>query len=72
MCSTPQKHPAATVALAAPSGLWIGPPPPAAFTPRLVAELKGRNRREMKDGIVDAIEDYQYSSDENARPGQRL
>jgi hypothetical protein len=54
-CSTPQKHPAATVALAEPSGLRIELPLSAAFKPRLDAELKGRTRREMKDGIVDAM-----------------
>ena len=30
-------------------------PPPLAVIPRLVDVLKDRKRREMKDGIVDAI-----------------
>lgn len=54
-CSTPQKQPAATVAFAAPSGNKIGLPPPFEFTPRAADELKGRNRREMKGGIADAM-----------------
>jgi hypothetical protein len=50
MCSTPQKQPAATVALAADGG--IGRPVPVAWRPRAVDWLKGRRRRETKDGIM--------------------
>jgi hypothetical protein len=55
MCSTPQKQPAATVALAAPSGTDTGPP---GLRPRLVELLKGRMSREMKDGNADAMAGY--------------
>jgi hypothetical protein len=54
MCSTPQKHPAATVALAAPSGVVIVLAP-SGFNPSLVEVEKGRNRREMNVGIAEAM-----------------
>jgi hypothetical protein len=52
MCSTPQKHPAATVAFALPAGADMGP---GLVRPREVLVEKGRKRREMKVGIVTAI-----------------
>jgi hypothetical protein len=55
MCSTPQKQPAATVALAAFSGVWAAPLAPPGPRLRLVLELKGRKRREMKEGMLEAI-----------------
>jgi len=54
MCSTPQKQPAATVALAAPSGL-LRDADDCGFRPRLVDVVKGRKSREMKEGIVVAM-----------------
>jgi hypothetical protein len=54
MCSTPQKHPAATVALAAPSGVLIAAPP-GELRPRLVDVVKGRTRREMNEGMDTAM-----------------
>jgi hypothetical protein len=52
MCSTPQKHPAATVAFCAPSGKEIED---SGFRERRVVVEKGRMRRLMKVGIVKAI-----------------
>jgi hypothetical protein len=52
MCSTPQKHPAAIVALAASGGTDT---PPAGVMPMLVLVVKGRKRRAIKLGIVLAI-----------------
>lgn len=54
MCSTPQKHPAAIVACSAPSGEEMGPADPG-LRPSDVEVLKGRRRREMKPGIVEAM-----------------
>jgi hypothetical protein len=53
ICSTPQKHPAAIVALPAPSG--VTPAPDCELRPKLVEVVKGRNSREMKLGIVVAM-----------------
>ena len=52
MCSTPQKHPAATVSFCAPAGEAIED---SEFKPRRVVVVKGRVRREMKLGIVKAM-----------------
>ncbi len=49
MCSTPQKHPAAIVALAAPSGEEIDD---WGLRLRDVEALKGLIRREMKFGMA--------------------
>lgn len=50
MCSTPQKQPAARVALAAPSGTLT--PPPTGPRDMLWERVKGRNNLAMKDGMV--------------------
>lgn len=50
MCSTPQKHPAATVAVCAPAGTVMG----CAGADDMVLEVKGRKKRVKKD--IDAYE----------------
>ena len=54
MCSTPQKHPAATVAFAEPSGA-LTEAAPSGLRPNRVEVLKGRKRRDMKVGIEAAM-----------------
>jgi len=51
MCSTPQKHPAAIVALAEPSGEEMAPLD-WGFRLSDVEVLKGLKRREMKFGMA--------------------
>lgn len=59
MCSTPQKQPAATVALCAPSGIAAAdvplPTPFSGATPSLVVDVKGRVRRARKPGMVEVM-----------------
>lgn len=45
MCSTPQKHPAATVAVCAPAGTFIG----CAGAEDMLEDVKGRRKRVRKD-----------------------
>lgn len=45
MCSTPQKQPAATVAVCAPAGTFIG----CAGAEDMLDEVKGRKKRVKKD-----------------------
>ena len=47
MCSTPQKHPAATVAVCAPAGMFIGCA--GAEDDMLDEDVKGRRKRVKKD-----------------------
>jgi hypothetical protein len=53
MCSTPQKHPAATVAVAEPSGDAIEDS--LGLKERRVLDVKGRVMRDMNEGIVKAM-----------------
>lgn len=59
MCSTPQKQPAATVALCAPSGMAAAevaaPAPFSAVTPSLAVLVKGLVSRARKPGMLDVI-----------------
>jgi len=53
MCSTPQKHPAATVATAASASEAVADS--VGLRERRVEEVNGRVKRDRKDGIVKAI-----------------
>jgi hypothetical protein len=53
MCSTPQKHPAATVAFSVPSGTETAPGPSG--PKRMVDDVKGRDRRAKREFMIGGV-----------------